>query len=97
MLKFEISGEFDVAMAPTVRRQLLDLIADNPGGTIAIDLSQVTFIDSTAIAVLDGARHAGQATNVAITLHAPPPSAWRILTIIGLEKHFDCTGLPTET
>jgi anti-sigma B factor antagonist len=97
MLKFDISGEFDVAMAPMVRRRLLDLIADNPGETIEVDLSQVTFIDSTAIGVLVGAHQSGQVTNGAITLHAPTPTVWKILTIMGLDKYFVCTGPPTET
>ena len=97
MLKFEICGEFDMVLAPSVRRQLLDLIADNPGETVAIDLSKVTFINSTAIGVLLGALRAGQEADMAITLHAPQPFVWKILTTVGVDKLFDCTGLPAET
>ena len=97
MLKFEIRGEFDMVLAPSVRRQLLDLIADNPGETVAIDLSKVTFINSTAIGVLLGALRAGQEADMVITLHAPQPFVWKILTTVGVDKLFYCTGLPAET
>jgi anti-sigma B factor antagonist len=96
LLKLEICGEFDMVMAPSVRHQLLELIAHNPGETVVIDLSRATFIDSTAIGVLVGAQRAGQGTDVTITLHAPQPHVWRILTIVGVDKFFDCSGLPPK-
>ena len=46
-----LSGRFVMANAPEVRERLLSLIANN-GSKLLIDLEKVTFIDSSAFAVL---------------------------------------------
>ena len=47
-----VRGEVDVSTAPELRERLLAL-ADRAGGTIAVvDLSAVSFVDSTALGVL---------------------------------------------
>lgn len=49
--RYSLSGEVDLAVAPIVRRDLARAI--NTRGThLLIDCSQLTFIDSTGIAVL---------------------------------------------
>jgi anti-sigma B factor antagonist len=49
--RYSLSGEVDLAQAPLVRSELARVIsADN--AHLLIDCTQLTFIDSTAIAVL---------------------------------------------
>jgi anti-sigma B factor antagonist len=43
-----VSGELDLSSAPDVRTALA-LAASGPGGHLILDLSDVTFIDSTAL------------------------------------------------
>src|SRR3954471_2336343 len=46
-----VSGELDLASAPDVRAALA-LAASGPGAHLILDLSEVTFIDSTALGTL---------------------------------------------
>src|SRR5690242_3929731 len=50
-----LAGELDLYNAEEVRRALLDTLADG-AELLVIDLSEVTFIDSTALGVLIEAR-----------------------------------------
>jgi anti-sigma B factor antagonist len=47
----ELEGEIDLHRSPDVRRELREAIAAKPA-KIIIDLSKVTFIDSSGLAVL---------------------------------------------
>lgn len=46
-----VSGELDIASAPTLRAEL-DRVVRQEEGTVVVDLGDVTFIDSTGLAVL---------------------------------------------
>jgi len=79
-----VFGEVDVATAPTLRESLEDLVAKGDSGAIVVDLVGVTFIDSTGLGVLIGARKrcADEARQLRIVVDEP-----RIL------KVFEITGL----
>jgi anti-sigma B factor antagonist len=47
-----VAGELDIGSAPVLRQQLLDLLGDEEVGDVALDLSGVTFLDSSGLAVL---------------------------------------------
>jgi anti-sigma B factor antagonist len=95
VLTFEIVGEFDLTMVPVVRERLLNFVA-NSGEDISVDLSQVSFMDSSALGVLVAARRRARRTGIDLVLHAPRPNVWRVLTVTGMDKVFDCTGSPAE-
>jgi anti-sigma B factor antagonist len=95
VITFEVSGEFDLAMVPRAREELLELISANPGETISIDLSQVSFMDSSALGLLAGAQKRAQRTDVDLVLHAPRPSVWRVITVTGIDRVFECTDTPS--
>jgi anti-sigma B factor antagonist len=82
-----VSGEIDVASAPEFHASLSDLIGQ---GTeiVIVDLSQVSFIDSTGLGVLVGAekqmRDAGQALRLVVT----QPQILRLLELTGLDQVF---------
>jgi anti-anti-sigma factor len=94
VLTFAVSGEFDLERVPDIRKHLTTLVAASPGATITIDLSQVSFLDSSALGVLVGVRRIAQQTDVDIVLHAPRPNVWKVLTITGMDKVFECTDVP---
>jgi anti-sigma B factor antagonist len=91
----ELSGEVDISTAPRFKEELEALIAE--GNTdVVVDLSDVAFIDSTALGVLVGAvrrlhPHGGRMIVVAQT-HA----VTRPLTLTGLDRVFTVAATREE-
>jgi anti-sigma B factor antagonist len=82
----QLAGELDLYNAPAVRDALLHANADNPG-RVVVDLSEVEFIDSTALGVLIEAR-SRFANREAFLLASPGLETRRALEISGLDRHF---------
>lgn len=82
----KLGGELDLYNAPQVRDGLKQAIAD--GATrVVVDLSEVEFIDSTALGVLIEGR--GRMDNgSAFLLAGPGLETRRALEISGLDRHF---------
>ena len=60
------AGELDLSSAPELKWALADALAE-PGSEVIVDLSQVTFLDSTTLGVLVGAqRRLAAGTRLAI-------------------------------
>lgn len=82
-----VSGEIDVATAPPLRERLQAQSASGPA-TLIVDLSAVTFLDSTALGVLVGAlkrcREAGGNLPLVIT----EPRILKVFEITGLTDVF---------
>jgi anti-sigma B factor antagonist len=81
-----LGGELDLYNAPQVRQALADSCSDSPG-RIVVDLSEVEFIDSTALGVLIEARTRLD-NRRAFLLAAPGLETKRALEISGLDRHF---------
>src|SRR3954454_16912967 len=75
-----VSGELDLARAPDVRTALA-LAASGPGEHLILDLSEVTFIDSTALATLLHADDQLPGDGVRMVLVCPPASVQRLLAM----------------
>lgn len=91
----ELSGEVDISTAPRFKEELEALIAEGHTDVI-VDLSDVAFIDSTALGVLVGAvrrlhPHGGRMVVVAQT-HA----VTRPLTLTGLDRVFTVAATREE-
>jgi anti-sigma B factor antagonist len=82
----EIEGELDLARAPDLKWILLDAL--EAGATqLVLDLSRVTFIDSTAIGVLIGvSRSLEVGSRLAIT--SLQPQVMRIFEVSGMGDVF---------
>lgn len=82
-----VSGEIDVATAPDLREHLVALESANASEVI-VDLTSVTFIDSTALGVLVGAyrrfRNAGGVLRLVVT----EPRILKVLEITELVRVF---------
>ena len=81
-----LAGELDLYNAPKVREALIEAAADGPQRVI-VDLSEVEFIDSTALGVLIEARTRLPNRN-GFVLAAPRLETRRALEISGLDRHF---------
>lgn len=81
-----LAGELDLYNAHEVREALLECCAEEPD-RLVVDLSGVTFIDSTALGVLIEAR-TRMTNRSGFLLAAPGLETRRALEISGLDRHF---------
>jgi anti-sigma B factor antagonist len=81
-----LAGELDLYNAEEVRRALLDTLAEG-AELLVVELSEVTFIDSTALGVLIEAR-SRMADRSGFRLAAPGLEVRRALEVSGLDRHF---------
>jgi anti-sigma B factor antagonist len=83
----EVPGELDLAVAPWLREQIDTLFA---GGatSLVLDLSDATFLDSTALGVLVGALTTSNERGGRIHLVVTEPQILRVLSITGLSDEF---------
>jgi anti-sigma B factor antagonist len=81
-----LAGELDLYNAHEVREALLECCAEAPD-RLVVDLSGVTFVDSTALGVLIEARTKLE-NRRGFLLAAPGLETKRALEISGLDRHF---------
>jgi anti-sigma B factor antagonist len=82
-----LRGEVDVYAAPVLRTQLQEL-AVGDAGTVAVDLSGASFLDSSGVGVLIGARKRLAAGGRRLVLRSPSPEARGVIAVLGLEEYF---------
>ncbi|QGV82007.1 STAS domain-containing protein [Streptomyces ficellus] len=82
-----VAGELDYEQATALRQQVgrLEL---SPGQCLVIDLSGLSFCDSSGITALLAARHHAHAAGADIVLSAVPSNTLRVLGIVGLDQVF---------
>ncbi|WP_217575536.1 STAS domain-containing protein [Streptomyces sp. GbtcB7] len=83
----ELSGGLDNNSAPDVRT-LLPRLTLQAGQQLVIDLTGITFCDSSGITVLIAARNRALAARADIALAAVPDRVSRMLHIVGLDQVF---------
>lgn len=82
-----VGGDLDLASAPELKWTLVDLLRTGHS-RIVLDLSLVTFMDSTAVGVLVGFnRTLGDGARLAIA--CPRPDVLNIFEITGLDGVFE--------
>jgi anti-sigma B factor antagonist len=82
-----LTGEVDMYTAPQLKQSMLGLI-DDGAAKVVIDLSGVTFIDSTALGVLIGGVRRLHAAGGAMALVVATRPVGRVLSITGLDRVF---------
>jgi anti-sigma B factor antagonist len=78
------SGEIDIATAPTLREALLT--ASRASTRVVLDLTGVTFLDSSGLAVLIQALKSGDQEQEVPRLVGPRPLVRRVLDITRLSQ-----------
>jgi anti-sigma B factor antagonist len=85
VLVLSLTGELDLADAPALREALRQAVERAPK-RLVVDLSEVTFVDSTVLGALVEARSA--LGGEAFALAAPGLEVRRALEVSGLDRHF---------
>ena len=81
-------GELDAYTAPELREQLHGLAQDDAVRLLVVDLTRVTFLDSSALGVLVGALRRMRERDRRLTLVEPRPTVRRIFEITLLDRAF---------
>ena len=81
-----VGGDLDVYTAPRLKETLAETLGD--GGRLVLDLSEVHFIDSTALGVIVSAREQSQAADGDLRLVMDDPYLLKIFHITGFDGMF---------
>jgi anti-sigma B factor antagonist len=84
----KLAGEFDMAAEAAFAEAITKGIARNGHWTVAVDCSQVTFIDSSGLRALIAAQKQAELCGTAFVLVAPSDAVAWVLQIAGLLDHF---------
>jgi anti-sigma B factor antagonist len=82
-----LSGELDLATAPALRASL-DKAVESGGADLWIDLSEVTFMDSTGLLALLATRRRLRASSTSLAIICPEGPVRRVFTVAGLDDEF---------
>lgn len=82
-----LQGEVDLASAPQLRRGIYEVI-DQGHQKVAIDLSEVEFMDSTGLGVLIGGLKRLRESGGSMVLVGIRPAVGRVFEITGLDRIF---------
>lgn len=80
-----LRGELDMATAPRLGA-VLDEALDAMPHQVRLDLSELTFLDSTGIRVLVTACHRAKDQNCRFTLQSPRDAVLRTLKLTGVDR-----------
>lgn len=83
-----LTGEVDVSTVGPVYEQLAELARDGVGH-ISLNLSSVTFMDSTGLSLLVSEHKRMESMAGELILLAPPSGIRRLFQIAGLDTYFN--------
>lgn len=81
--KVQVAGEVDVSNASKLRDVIDELLAEGVP-SVDVDLSQVSYIDSTGIGVLVGAVHRAHDAGLSLVVSNPQCNVARALDMLGV-------------
>jgi len=82
-----VAGEIDVYTSPVLQERLVDVIKDGESH-ITLDMSSVTFLDSTGLGVLITALKRCRSADGDLVLVTAQPNVLKVLEITGLNDVF---------
>jgi anti-anti-sigma factor len=91
----QLTGEVDMASVPLLR-ETYDEVCPKPACGLVVDLSGVTFLDSSGLAILLAIHEELQNRGTQLTILAPTPSVRRLFGITGLDSVFEIEPLEPE-
>lgn len=83
-----MGGELDPVAAPYLRERLVEAVKDGPG-SVRIDLSEVTFLDSMAIGLLVSTRKRVGSYGGTFSMKCGHPPVRVVLEIMGLIEYLN--------
>jgi anti-anti-sigma factor len=87
----ELSGDLDMAAVPAAEVRLREALDRSPG-RLVVDLSSVTFLDSSGIRLLLQAGAAVRDRGGELSVTRPPAGVWRMLERFRLDSRLPFTG-----
>ncbi len=84
-----VRGELDTYTAPRLRERLDDVIEQNGHSTLRLELSGMSFVDSSGLAVFVDALKKTRQRGGAFCLQSPNPATSKVLEISGLDRIFE--------
>lgn len=83
--KIALEGRFTAVGAPTFRKTVNDLVSKD-SARIVVDLSQVTFIDSSGLGALIGSLKTARLADGDLRIAAPTPTVSSVLRLTNLDR-----------
>jgi anti-sigma B factor antagonist len=83
-----VRGEADISSAQQLREGLSDLV-DSDATAVVVDLTAVTFLDSTGLGVLVGARNAAVEAGSGLPIACDDGRILKLFRITGLDNVFE--------
>ena len=83
-----VTGDLDIATADQLFREAHDALRAGEGSTLVLDLSGVSFLDSSGIGTLVELRNVATDTGGALVLRRPSDRTRRLLEITALDTVF---------
>lgn len=77
-------GERDPATSPQLQARLVELADDPAVSSVVLDLSQISFLDSSGLRALVAGNEALRAREADLVLRGPSPNIRRILEVTGM-------------
>jgi anti-sigma B factor antagonist len=90
-----VRGDLDLATADDLRQELRAVIAESHSPAY-VDLSGVTFFDSSSIAVLIDASQLAPTHDSELIIVSPSPACQRVFDILALHKVLDIRNEPPQ-
>jgi anti-anti-sigma factor len=92
-----VTGELDVATAPLFEDALNGAL-DGQGGEFCLDLSGLTFMDSTGARAIVRANNAAELLSSRLVILSPTPIVRRVFGLMGLDQVVDIEeGAPARS
>ena len=91
----QLSGELDIAAAPTLEEQLASVFADGPN-MLVVDLRRLEFIDSTGLSVLVKANQRAEDGGLRFGLAGGGTQVRRLLSLTGIADRVTVADEPAE-
>ncbi len=85
----QVTGVVDFMSAPDIQRQAIELLTGADIDRLDIDLSGVTFIDSSGLSVLVYLKGRCDERQVTLVLLGVPPRARTLIDSLGLSAYFE--------
>jgi anti-anti-sigma factor len=88
--RVRLTGEFDLSEVHTFRETVTAGFVHD-GYSVVLDLSEITFLDSSGLRAILEARHAALARGASLVLMGPSEAVEKVLELTGLTDVFDIT------
>jgi anti-sigma B factor antagonist len=87
-----LSGELDLATVGALHEAVAEQLAAGPVGDLVLDLTGITFLDSSGLGALLQVRSAVQSAGGELRISAVAPGPARVIAIAGLSGTFGIGG-----